>query len=312
VVGTNIISGNVGLAPGATSGITGFPPAIVTGGGAIIATGGETSQARLDLITAEVGLAGMPANVNLSNTNLGGLTLPPGVYKFNGAAFLTGDLKLDAQGQNHAFWVFQMGTTLITSVGSSVKIINTGSNGGSDDGVFWNAGSGITIGLNNQILGNYLAGTSVTFSGTTHGAGRALALAAVTLDNNVVNSRGGPAGSDWTGGLKYDLNGNVVPLGGAATLVLGLPVITKQPEAARILAFTNIKFHVVAKGPGPLKYVWERNMVKLKNGARVYDATTSTLILRRVLPTEGGNYRVVVSNAQGSVTSISVKLSVTR
>src|SRR5476651_2510146 len=56
VVGTVISNGNVGLSPAATTGITGFPPAVITNG-AIIATGGVTGQARLDLITAQVGLA---------------------------------------------------------------------------------------------------------------------------------------------------------------------------------------------------------------------------------------------------------------
>src|SRR3954465_15407877 len=70
-VGTTIRNGNVGLSPGATTGITGFPPAVIVNG-AIIATGPVTAQARLDLITASVGLAGMPSNANMSTVDLGG------------------------------------------------------------------------------------------------------------------------------------------------------------------------------------------------------------------------------------------------
>jgi hypothetical protein len=210
VVGTAIVNGNVGLAPGATTGITGFPPAIVTGGGAIIGTGGATSQARLDLIRAKVGLAGMPANANMSNVNLGGKTLKPGVYKFNAAAGLTGALTLDARGQNNVYWVFQIGTALTTSVNSTVTVINVGSHGGRDIAIYWNAGSAITFGANNDILGNYLAGTSITVGSKSSGTGRTLALAKVALDNNIVVSRGGPNGSDWTGGLVYDLAGKVM------------------------------------------------------------------------------------------------------
>jgi hypothetical protein len=40
VVGTAIVHGDVGLAPGATTGITGFPPAEVIGGGAMVAARG--------------------------------------------------------------------------------------------------------------------------------------------------------------------------------------------------------------------------------------------------------------------------------
>jgi len=400
-VGTDIISGNVGLSPGATSAITGFPPAVVTGGGAIIGTGGVTGQARQDLMKAQVGLAGMPSNKNLSNTDLGGLTLPPGVYTFDGAATLNGALVLDAQGQNNAFWVFQIGTTLTTSTGSTVTIINAGSHGGSDDGIFWNAGTGITLGANNQLLGNYLAGTSITFGSTTSGEGRALALAGVTLDQNVVNSQGGPDGSDWTGGLTYNLSGAVVPasttapvisvspsnqvviVGANATFTVGtsdyatfqwqreapgssvfanltdsgtylgtntttltisnttfamtgaqfravatnfsgatdsasakltvnplVPAILVQPVAATIQVMTDVKFAVVAQGTGVLTYAWERDKVKLKDGPRVAHATTATLTLRRVLFSGAGNYRVIVTNANGSVASQSVKLVV--
>ncbi len=214
VVGTTIRNGNVGLAPGATTGITGFPPAVVVNG-AIIATGGVTSQARLDLIRASVGLAGMPSNANMSTVDLGGKTLAPGVYTFNSAASLNGALVLDAQGQNSVAWVFQIGTALTTSINSTVTFINLGSNGGSDLGLFWNAGSAVTIGANNQIAGNYLAGTSIVFGGLSAGGGRALALAGVSLDNNIINARGGLGGGDYTGGLKYDLSGAVVPSGGS-------------------------------------------------------------------------------------------------
>ena len=211
-VGTIIRNGNVGLAPGATSGITGFPPAVVVNG-AIIATGGVTSQARLDLITASVGLAGMPSNANMSNIDLGGKTLAPGVYTFNSAASQTGALVLDAQGQNNVAWVFQIGTALTTSINSTITFINLGSNGGSDLGLFWNAGSAVVVGANNQIAGNYLAGTSITFGGLSNGGARALALAGVSLDTNIVNARGGLAGGDFTGGLRYSPSGAVVASG---------------------------------------------------------------------------------------------------
>ena len=36
-----------------------------------------------------------------------------------------------------------------------------------------------------------------------------LALAGISLDNNQLNTFGGPAGGDWTGGLAYNISGNV-------------------------------------------------------------------------------------------------------
>jgi uncharacterized protein YhjY with autotransporter beta-barrel domain len=212
--GTTIRNGNVGLSPGATSGITGFPPAVIVNG-AIIATGPVTAQARLDLIRAQVGLAGMPSSANMSTVDLGGKTLAPGVYTFNGAASQSGALVLDAQGQNSVAWVFQIGTAYTSAINSTVTFINLGSNGGSDLGVFWNAGSAVNIGANNQLVGNYLSGTSIVMGGLSAGGGRALALAGISLDTNTVNARGGLGGGDYTGGLKYSPSGAVVLSGGS-------------------------------------------------------------------------------------------------
>ncbi|MDX2109929.1 MAG: ice-binding family protein [Verrucomicrobiota bacterium] len=217
VAGTVIENGYVGLSPGATSNITGFPPAIVMGG-EILATGPVTGQARLDLIKVATGLAGMPSTTNLSNVDLGGKTLTPGVYTFNGAATLNGALMLDAEGKDNVYWVFQISDTLNTSLNSTVTLINPGPNGGSDVGIFWNAGTAITIGANNDIKGNYLAGTSIIFGGVTSGSARALALAGVSLDNNSIDALAGPGSSGWTGGLTYDSLGKVVALARSLTL----------------------------------------------------------------------------------------------
>jgi hypothetical protein len=210
VVGTVISNGNVGLSPGPTTGITGFPPAVIANG-AIIATGPVTSQARLDLITVTTQLALMPSDTDLSNVDMGGLTLTPGVYTFDGAATLNGALVLDGEGLDDAFWVFQIATSFTTSVGSTVTLINPGPANGGDYGLFWNAGTEILIGASNAIAGNYLSGTSITVGGLSSGGARALALAAVTLDQNEINALGGPAGGDWTGGLAYNDLGAIVP-----------------------------------------------------------------------------------------------------
>jgi Ice-binding-like/Putative Ig domain len=220
--GFSIVNGNVGLFPAATTNITGFPPGTVSGttlagtAAAIISTGGATQQAEADLQVAATGLAAMAPNANYSNVDMANLgALPPGVYKWNAAATLTGALILDAQGKNNVSWVFQIGTSLTTALNSSVTVINPGSNGGGDDGIFWNAATGaIVIGDNNTILGNYIAYTSISFTGSTLLLGNAgtrfLALnAAVTFAGpGSVNALGGAHGSDWTGGLT--LNGATI------------------------------------------------------------------------------------------------------
>lgn len=221
---TVIRNGDIGLWTGTS--ITGFPPGELLNG-EIRPTGTTTTKPGMDaLINAQVGLANMPINETLSNVNLGGLTLEPGVYKFDEGAQLTGDLVLDGKGQNGAFWVFQIGTSLITSVDSTVTMINPGTNGGSDYGVFWNAGAEIVTGDNNALLGNYLSGTSITFGANSIGGGRGLAQAAITLENNDIDFSGGPGVGDWSGGLMYNEAGDVVAIPESATYatIFGLAI----------------------------------------------------------------------------------------
>lgn len=206
--GTTISGGNVGSA----AAVTGFPPGVVTGGGIVTTDSSVVDPALADLNQVADSLGNMTANADESGSDLGEMTLLPGVYSFSSAAALDGTLTLNANGENNAFWVFQIGSTLTTSANSAVTLIDPGSLGGSDDGIYWDVGTGITIGADNQILGNYLAGTSITLGGTTSGSGRLLAQAAVSLDSNVINSAGGPGGSDWSGGLMYNASLEIVPV----------------------------------------------------------------------------------------------------
>jgi Ice-binding-like/PEP-CTERM motif len=178
--GPSIIWGNVGVSPGTA--ITGFPPGTVNGttysGDAIAA------QAQIDLTKAYNSAAGEAPTAILTGTDLGGLTLTPGVYKFNSSAQLTGTLTLNTQGNPNALFVFQIGSTLTTASNSSVVIFK----GGQDGNVFWQVGSSATLGTGTAFEGNILADASITLTtDATILDGRALARnGAVTLDTNAV------------------------------------------------------------------------------------------------------------------------------
>jgi len=300
--GFTLTNGNVGLFPAATSNITGFPPGTVSGttllgtAATIIVTGGANQQAEADLQVAATGLAAMPLNANYSNVDMANLgPLPPGVYKWDAAATLTGALVLDAQGRNNVSWVFQFGTGLTTAVNSSVTVINPGTNGGSDDGIFWNAATGaIVIGDDNTVLGNYIAYTSISFTGSTllmgGGGARFLALnAAVTFAGpGSLSALGGPGGSDWTGALT--LNGATVVASTSLT-----PVVTSSGTAAGV-AGSPFSFNVAASGV-PTSFT----ATGLPTGLQINPLTgaiTGT-------PTTSGTFLVTVTAANGSGTTTS-------
>ena len=218
--GSTTITGDVGVYPG--SAITGFPPGLVTG--TIHGPGAVSLQAQSDVTTAYTGLAAMPYNSVLTGKDLGGLTLTSGVYKFDSAAQLTGSLTLDAQHNNNAYWVFQIGSALTTAPGSSVVLTNLGTNDGRDSGLYWQVGSSATLGTTTAFEGNILALTSITMNtGATNPNGRALARnGAVTLDANAISIVCPNGGPGYSGGLEFDTAGHVVPVPvPAAMLLLG-------------------------------------------------------------------------------------------
>lgn len=209
--GASVITGSVGITPG--SSIGGFPPGIVSGG-AKHTSDANAIAAQVDLTTAYTGLAAMPVTSNLTGLDLGTLTLTSGVYHFDTSAQLTGTLTLDAQGNNDAYWVFQIGSTLTTAGASSVNVINLGSNDGTDDGLFWQVGSSATLGTTTAFEGNIVALTSITLNtGATDTNGRMLARnGAVTLDTNTVSIVCPNGGPGYSGGLEYNAHGYIVQI----------------------------------------------------------------------------------------------------
>ena len=179
--GATVISGNVGVNPGTA--ITGFPPAIITNG-LQHAADALAGQAQIDAHEAYLQLVDLPVTQTLTGTDLGGLTLTPGVYFFGSSAQLTGTLTLDAQNNPNALFVFQVGSTLTTASESSVLLIN----GANCCNVFWQVGSSATLGTDTNFRGTILANTSITLNtGADINYGRALAYnGAVTLDSNAI------------------------------------------------------------------------------------------------------------------------------
>ena len=151
-------------------------------------------QAQTDLTSAYNAAAALSRTGTLTGTDLGGLTLTPGVYFFASSAALTGTLTLDNQANPNAEFVFQIGTTLVTAGSSSVVTINGGPIPGSN--VFWQVGSSATLGTYTAFAGHILADQSITLTtGATMFDGSALARSgAVTLDtNSIVNAVPEPA-----------------------------------------------------------------------------------------------------------------------
>ena len=178
--GPSTIGGDVGVFPGAA--VTGFPPGLQTSG-AMHKADAIAKKAQGDLTAAYDGLAAEPCTMDLSGTDLGGLTLKEGVYCFTSSAQLTGALTLDGEGKADPVFVFKMVSKLTAASHASVVMIN----GASSCGVYWQVGSSATIGTSSAFAGTIVALTSIALQTGASVDGRALARnGEVTMDDNHV------------------------------------------------------------------------------------------------------------------------------
>ena len=178
--GATALTGDLGVSPGTA--VTGLPPGTLTG---TIHAGDATSAVGMtDLTTAYNDAAGRTLEPVTVAGNLGGLTLPPGLYKSTSSLSISsGDLTLDAQGDANAVFIFQMASTLTTTSGRSVIL----SGGAKSTNVFWQVGSSATLGTTSTFKGTIMANQSITLSTGAALNGRALArIGSVTLAANSV------------------------------------------------------------------------------------------------------------------------------
>lgn len=95
-----------------------------------------------------------------------------------------------------------------------------------------------------------------------------------------------------------------LPTPGADFTVGQPPALLAQSSNVTLVAGQNIVFSVAAAGAEPLYYQW------LFNGQPLLNETNAALALTNVQPAQAGEYRAVVYNAAGSVTSTDIRLSV--
>lgn len=209
---------------------------------------------------------------------LGGLTLAPGLYKFDGTAELSiGDLTL-AGGANDV-WIFQIATAL--NVGTYRKVLLSG--GALAKNVFWQVGSSATLGTYSDFKGTIMADQQVVLGVGSKLEGRALArIAQVVFD------------------------------GVSATLPLDLQVtIVSPPNGAQFWAPTPVDVLVSAtSSPYPVSTVQLSIVGYLGTN---WVGTTSTAPYQFVWPSIPGDYvltAIVWDTEDNTATSLPVTITV--
>ncbi len=206
--GPTTMFGDLGLSPG--SSVTGAPHVLgATHVDDAVAIGAENA-----LTTAYNNAAGRPSNGS-AGTDLAGQVFLPGVRTASSSLLLSsGSVTLDAQGDPNAVFIFQIGSTLITSSNTSVQLIN----GAQACNVFWQVGSSATLGTGTRFVGTIMALATITANTAATIHGRLLAsTGAVNLDTNTITTSNCPSSETGSGGGLEGASGGESTSGGSST-----------------------------------------------------------------------------------------------
>jgi Immunoglobulin domain len=124
-----------------------------------------------------------------------------------------------------------------------------------------------------------------------------------------------PAGAAY---LRYQLDFTDSSGGGGSIfwddcvldkVVASDPDIVTGPTALVVVVGQNATFTALASGNTTLTYQWKKGTTDA-SGARFGGVNSATLTITNCLPSDAGNYSVVVSDANGSIQSVPVTLTV--
>lgn len=206
--GTTSVVGNIGVSPAEATYITGFDLILPAEGaystsslitGKVYApsyanpTPSVVSTAVSDMQTAYTDGAGrsLSAITELGAGNIGGLTLAPGLYKWETGVTIPTDVTLT--GSLNDVWIFVIAQNL--DISSNTDVVLSG--GAKADNIFWVVAGQTTIGTGATFNGNILDQTAIVLNTGAVLNGRALAQTAVTLDASTVTiSSGGSSNSN--------------------------------------------------------------------------------------------------------------------
>ncbi len=194
-VPTSKITGDLGLSPAAATGITGFAltdlgpnwiSAQVTGSifGANNAppTPSNLTTAVLDMETAFTDAAGRPTPtfLDLGAGTIGGLTLTPGLYRWDSALTIPVDITI--AGAHNDVWIFQITGDLLMTAAQRMTL----SGGAQAKNIYWQVSGAVDLGTASHAEGVLIAKTAITLGTGASVNGRLFAQTAVTLASNTV------------------------------------------------------------------------------------------------------------------------------
>ena len=121
-----------------------------------------------------------PDVIELGAGNIGGMVLPPGVYKWGTGLQIPSDVTLTGNATD--VWIFQVAQNLV--VANTAEVALTG--GALPRNVFWQVDGTVKLGTTSHMEGVVLSQTGVSMKTGASLNGRLLAQTAITLSSNTI------------------------------------------------------------------------------------------------------------------------------
>lgn len=201
VTGSSITGGHLGLSPAAASFITGFSltadasneyatsasvvsPAKIYASDYASPTSSNLTTAVLAMEAAYTDGAGRtdPDHLNLSDGDLGGLTLEPGLYRWGSSVTVPDDVTFSGGADD--VWILQIENDLDLS--SAKRVVLSG--GAAAANIFWIVAGEVTVHANGHMAGVILSQTAITLQANASMQGRAFAQSLVAIDDNEITA----------------------------------------------------------------------------------------------------------------------------
>ena len=136
-----------------------------------------------DMETAYTTAAGRPAHhINIGGGDIGGLTLKPGVYRWDTDVRVSTNAWL--KGDSRGVWIFQVSKNLIVAAAKHIRLRGEAQ----PQRIFWQIAGHVSLGANSHIEGVILCKTAINLKTGASVHGRLLAQTAATLEMNTVHA----------------------------------------------------------------------------------------------------------------------------
>lgn len=112
--------------------------------------------------------------------DIGGLTFPPGLYKWDTEVIIRSDITLS--GGTDDIWIFQIDGNLQTDSGVKINFLD----GAQAKNIFWQVTGQTTLGSQSVFSGNILSKGAIALNAGANLNGRALSQATIILNANIV------------------------------------------------------------------------------------------------------------------------------